>query len=52
MSAVPGIKLMNTEEMLAIPDDGIKRWLIRGHLRESSPTIRDRWHGKVLMRLA
>ena len=25
---------MTTEELLALPDDGMERWLIRGELRE------------------
>src|SRR5438105_2271204 len=26
---------MTTEELLAMPDDGVERWLIRGELREN-----------------
>ena len=33
-SATP---LMTTEELLAMPDDGVERWLIRGELREKRP---------------
>jgi Uma2 family endonuclease len=50
---------MTTDEFLAIPDDGIERWLIRGHLREkqTSPLprtearIRDRRHGRLMVRI-
>jgi Uma2 family endonuclease len=35
--AQPG--LMTTEELLAMPDDGVERWLIRGQLREKHPAI-------------
>jgi hypothetical protein len=33
MSAAPATSLMTTEELLALPDDGKERWLIRGQLR-------------------
>jgi Uma2 family endonuclease len=48
--------LMTTDELLALPDDGVERWLIRGELREKQPapgalsiTIRNRFHSRVLM---
>jgi Uma2 family endonuclease len=53
--AVPGT--MTAEEFLALPDDGVERWLIRGKLREKpatcSPggkpmTVRNRWHSKMM----
>ena len=31
-------KLMTLEEFLALPDDGVERWLIRGELREKRDT--------------
>ena len=34
MSAAAVPKLMTVEEFLALPDDGVERWLIRGELRE------------------
>lgn len=44
-------KLMTAEEFLALPDDGVERWLIRGRLRERRPdqenpdmTRRNRFH--------
>lgn len=36
MTAAP--KLMTLEEFLAIPEDGVERWLIRGELREKRDT--------------
>ena len=49
---------MTTEELLALPDDGVDRWLIRGELREKHPnasgqsmTIRNRFHSRVLSRI-
>ena len=37
-------KLMTTDELLAMPDDGIERWLIRGELREGGVTRRNYRH--------
>lgn len=51
MSAVPEVVLMTTEEMLALPENGVERWLIRGQLREKPMALRNRWHSRVLMRL-
>lgn len=38
MSAAVGPKLMTVEEFLALPDDGVERWLLRGELREKRDT--------------
>lgn len=38
MSATTAPKLMTAEEFLALPDDGVERWLIRGELREKRDT--------------
>jgi len=43
--------LMTTEEMLALPDDGTERWLIRGELRERPMTWRNRTHSHVVARV-
>jgi|SRR5579884_2425974 len=43
---------MTTEQLLAMPDDGVERWLIRGQLREKPKTYRDRWSSRVLARVA
>jgi Uma2 family endonuclease len=43
---------MTTEEMLALPQNGTKRWLIRGQLREKPMTVRNRWHNRIMARLA
>jgi Uma2 family endonuclease len=45
-------KLMTTEEMLALPDDGKRRWLIDGQLRECPMTVRNRFHSRVMARVA
>src|SRR3984957_8459279 len=55
MTAVTTPRLMTTEELLAMPDDGVERWLIRGRLRENRSedvTRRNRWHGRVVARIA
>jgi Uma2 family endonuclease len=38
---------MTVEDLLAMPDDGVERWLIRGELREGGITQRNRFHGKA-----
>jgi Uma2 family endonuclease len=42
---------MTTDELLALPDDGMRRWLIDGELREWPMTIRNRFHSRVLIRV-
>jgi Uma2 family endonuclease len=44
--------IMSTDELLAMPNDGVQRWLIRGHLRELPMTVRNRWHSQIMMRIA
>src|SRR5437899_2012575 len=44
-SAPPG---MTTEELLAMPDDGVERWLIRGELWEKKMTVRNRVHSRIM----
>jgi Uma2 family endonuclease len=43
---------MTTEELLAMPEDGVERWLIRGQLREKPRTVRNRWHSKLTTTVA
>ena len=51
-------KSMTVEEFLALPEDGVERWLIRGQLREAKPvgdarmTIRSRFHAEVTAAVA
>ncbi len=47
MSAPAIPRLMTTEALLAMPDDGIERWLIRGELREKPMTYRNCFHSRV-----
>jgi len=50
---------MTTEEFLALPDDGVERWLIRGQLREqrsdsrsgNGMTVRNRDHSRIMIRI-
>jgi Uma2 family endonuclease len=52
MSAASATSLMTTEEMLALPENGVERWLIRGQLREKPMTVRNRWHSRVMARIS
>jgi len=38
---------MTTEDLLALPPDGMERWLIRGQLREKPMTVRNRVHSRI-----
>ncbi|HZU35196.1 MAG TPA: hypothetical protein VFA18_04785, partial [Gemmataceae bacterium] len=48
--ATPGV--MTTEELLALPADGVDRWLIRGRLWEKPMTVRNRVHSRIMARVA
>jgi len=39
---------MTTEEMLALPENGMERWLVAGELRERPMTVRNRFHSSVM----
>jgi len=43
---------MTTAELLALPENGMDCWLIRGQLRETPMTKRNRWHSRVEARLS
>ena len=43
--------LMTTEQLLALPDDGVERWLIRGQLREKPKSFRNRFNSRVMVRI-
>jgi Uma2 family endonuclease len=45
-------ELLTTEQLLAIPDDGMDRELIQGHLRIRPMTKRNRFHTLAVTRLA
>ncbi|MDB5311361.1 MAG: hypothetical protein JWO38_5563 [Gemmataceae bacterium] len=49
-------KVWTTEDLLAMPDDGVERWIINGQLREKPPeipgvktTVRNRHHSEILI---
>jgi Uma2 family endonuclease len=42
---------LTTADLLALPDDGRRRWLIRGELREQDVTVRNRFHSITMARL-
>lgn len=52
MATAELVKPLTTADLLAFPDDGIDRWLIRGDLREEPMTKRNRWHSIVLVVLS
>jgi Uma2 family endonuclease len=52
VSAILEKRLMTTEELLALPKDGVKRWLIRGELREGGMTRHNRRHGRTETKVA
>jgi Uma2 family endonuclease len=43
---------MTTADLLALPENGVNYWLIRGQLRETPMTKRNRWHSRVEARLS
>lgn len=49
-------KVWTVEDLLAMPDDGVERWIINGKLREKPPefegvtmTVRNRHHSEILI---
>lgn len=45
-------RLMTTEELHSMPDDGVERWLINGELRERERLHRSRLECRVTVRIA
>lgn len=52
MPAVAETSVMTTEELLALPRNGVERWLIRGQLREKPMTVRNRTHSRIMALIA
>ncbi len=59
MSTATAERIYTTEDLLAMPDDGVRRWIIRGELREEPTefvelgmTRRSRQHSKVMVRVS
>jgi Uma2 family endonuclease len=42
---------MTTDQLLALPEDGMERWLIRGQLRQTPMTVRNRQHSRIMIRV-
>ncbi len=40
---------MTAEELVALPDDGMERWLIAGELKERPMTVRNRFHSRAMI---
>lgn len=52
MNTLVAPKRMTAEELQAIPDDGIDRWLINGELREGGLTIHNYKHSRSMRRFS
>src|SRR4051794_16191683 len=50
--ATPPARPMTAEELIALPDDGVERDLIRGELRERTMTRRNPFHSSTEARIA
>ena len=42
-------QILTTDQLLAMPHDGMERWLIDGELREKPMTVRNRLHSRLMM---
>jgi Uma2 family endonuclease len=51
MTATIAAPLLTTRDLLAMPEDGTERYLIRGRLRERTMTKRNRWHAQIEARI-
>ena len=51
MSTIAPSPLLTTADLLAMPDDGKERWLIRGKLWEKPMTKRNRFHAFIEARI-
>ncbi len=56
MSVATAARVYTTEDLLAMPDDGVRRWIMRGELREEPTefaelgmTVRNRLHSQVMV---
>lgn len=52
MSMIATSNPLTTKELLALPDDGKTRWLVRGELREKPATVGNRVHSKLVATLS
>jgi Uma2 family endonuclease len=51
MATLAPPRLLTTPELLALPEDGTDRYLIRGELRERPMTRRNRFHSRIEARI-
>jgi Uma2 family endonuclease len=51
MATGEATSVMTAEELLALPENGMERWLIEGQLRERPMTLRNRWHSRIMVRV-
>jgi len=51
MTTATAPRLLTSEQLLHIPDDGRERWLIDGELREGEMTRRNRGHSRIEAKL-
>lgn len=52
MNGATAVSVMTTEELIALPENGVDRELVRGELREKPMTKRNRRHSRAEARLA
>ncbi len=45
-------KSWTTEEMLALPANGVERWLVQGQVREKPMTVRNLTHSRIMATVA
>jgi len=52
MSTATAPALVTAEELLAMPENGVDRWLIRGKVKEKPMTVRNRFHSRAMVNIA
>jgi Uma2 family endonuclease len=52
MTTIAEPEILTTEQLDAMPEDGMERWLIRGQLRERELTKRNRGHSWIETKIA
>ena len=48
----PPVKSATTADLLAMPDDGVERWLMNGEIVEAGMTIRNKHHTRIQSRVS
>ena len=52
MTQATASRQMTEAEFLALPDDGVRRWLVKGEVREYGMTVRNRQHSQITARIS